>query len=37
MMAPYPRVSYSLEGQQADQSEAAATLILWVQLVDATL
>jgi len=27
MMAPYPRVSYSLEGQQADQSEAAATLI----------
>jgi multidrug efflux pump subunit AcrB len=27
LMAPYPRVSYSLEGQQADQSEAVATLI----------
>ena len=27
LMAPYPRVSYSLEGQQADQSESAASLL----------
>jgi multidrug efflux pump subunit AcrB len=27
LMAQYPRVSYSLEGQQADQSEAATTLL----------
>jgi multidrug efflux pump subunit AcrB len=27
IMAPYPRVSYSLEGQQADQSESAASLL----------
>jgi multidrug efflux pump subunit AcrB len=26
LMAPHPRVSYSLEGQQADQSEAMASL-----------
>jgi multidrug efflux pump subunit AcrB len=27
MMAPYPRVSYSLEGQQADQQESASHLL----------
>ncbi|MEM8660501.1 MAG: efflux RND transporter permease subunit [Pseudomonadota bacterium] len=27
IMAPYPRVTYSLEGQSADQSEAQATLL----------
>jgi multidrug efflux pump subunit AcrB len=27
LMAPYPRVSYSLEGQQADQSESLAALL----------
>jgi len=27
IMAPHPRVSYSLEGQQADQSESAASLL----------
>lgn len=27
IMAPYPRVSYSLEGQQADQRESAASLL----------
>ena len=27
LMAPYPRVSYSLEGQQADQGESLAALV----------
>ena len=27
LMAPFPRVNYSLEGQQADQSEAAARML----------